>query len=186
MGPWSGVWLAEITSADNRSPLLGPVSQRVDELMMQMLWKNLAVKCRIDYQSGHNFAHVTTAELSWHVQIGDQIGSLEWTFQGKMNFHKINHKLPNPLWNGCTARICFPFLNCPLTDGYTRKSDCLHLADIFCCCFLFFGFFIFSFFQKKFPVLLEAFHCLKYRPEIYFICIKHPSLLQTPVMKTKL
>ena len=36
---------------------------------------------KVMIQSGHNFAHVTTAELSWHVQNCDLIRSLEWKLQ---------------------------------------------------------------------------------------------------------
>ena len=32
---------------------------------------------KINIKSGHNFAHVMTAELLWHVQSCDLIGSLE-------------------------------------------------------------------------------------------------------------
>ena len=44
--------------------------------------------------SGHNFAHATTAELSWHVQNYDMFGALELEL-GKLlftNFHSWAHK----------------------------------------------------------------------------------------------
>ena len=34
-------------------------------------------------QSGQNFAHVTTAKLSWHVQNCGLVGSIEWKLQQK-------------------------------------------------------------------------------------------------------
>ena len=37
--------------------------------------------------SGHNFAHVMTAELSWHVQISDLIESQEsWLWQREITY----------------------------------------------------------------------------------------------------
>ena len=35
-------------------------------------------------QSGHNFVHATTAQLPWHVQNYDRIGSLRYVLEQKM------------------------------------------------------------------------------------------------------
>ena len=47
-------------------------------------------------QSGHNFAHATTAELSWHVQNCDMIGSFGCKLEKKRIFFRVElwaHKL---------------------------------------------------------------------------------------------
>ena len=46
----------------------GLYKARIYEIMIQILLKVCAVPMRnMLIQSGDNFAHVTTAELSWHV-----------------------------------------------------------------------------------------------------------------------
>ena len=54
--------------------------------------------------SGHNFAHAMTAQLSWHVQICDLIGSLHSKLKWK-NFQDFSLKFINPLWNGSQALL---------------------------------------------------------------------------------
>ena len=47
---------------------LGTISRRVYESIIQILRKFSCVIRILRIQLGHKFAHVTTAELSWHVQ----------------------------------------------------------------------------------------------------------------------
>ena len=48
---------------------MGAISQMVYELKIQILWKFMLLLCgKIMIRSCHNFAHVTTAVLLWHVQ----------------------------------------------------------------------------------------------------------------------
>ena len=59
------------------APWLRPVSQRMYMLIIQILGKIwLAPRWKI-IRRGHNLAHAMTAELSWHVQNCNLIGSLE-------------------------------------------------------------------------------------------------------------
>ena len=50
-------------------------------------------------QWGHKFAHVTTAQLSWHVQNYDLIGSLFVKEEQHEFSQDLHHKLINPLWD---------------------------------------------------------------------------------------
>ena len=50
---------------------------------------NVVFISKMMIQSGYNFAHATTAQLSWHVQNRDLIGSLEIKLRQKY-FHKIS------------------------------------------------------------------------------------------------
>ena len=56
----------------------GPFSLRVYELMTEISWKYFCVILFLMIQSGHDFAHAMTAELSWHVQNCNLIGSSSW------------------------------------------------------------------------------------------------------------
>ena len=56
----------------------GTISNNVYWLIIQIFKKNVLLLQKIMIRSGHNFAHVTTAKLSWHVQNCDLTGSLEW------------------------------------------------------------------------------------------------------------
>ena len=58
-----------------------------------LLWK-------IMIQSGHNYAHAMTAELSWHVQNCDLLGSIELKSEQKEFSRNSNYHLMNCLWNG--------------------------------------------------------------------------------------
>ena len=51
-------------------------------------------------QSSHNFAHAMTAQLSWHVQDYDLIGSLESKLEHQEFQQDFNCKLIYPLLNG--------------------------------------------------------------------------------------
>ena len=51
-------------------------------------------------QSGHNFAHVTTAKLSWPVQICDLIGSLESKLEPKEFSKDFSHEIINIVETG--------------------------------------------------------------------------------------
>ena len=55
--------------------LLGPISQRVNELVIQILKNWWCLYLKIMFCLGHNCANVMTAELSWQVHIRDLI---EW------------------------------------------------------------------------------------------------------------
>ena len=57
---------------------------------------HIALTWKLMIQSGHNFAHVMTAELSWHVQICNQIGSLGLKVRTKIiseRFESWAHKV---------------------------------------------------------------------------------------------
>ena len=53
----------------------------------------VVVSCKIMIQSGHDFAHVTTAELSWHVQNCDLIGLLLLQLEQKEFWWDFRHGL---------------------------------------------------------------------------------------------
>ena len=55
---------------------------------------------KVMIRSGHNFAHVTTAELSWHVQIYGLIGWLELQPKQIEFSQDFNYELLCPVWNG--------------------------------------------------------------------------------------
>ena len=44
-------------------------------------------------QSGHKFAHVTTAQLSWHVQNWDLIESLDFNTEHVFVFQELDYNL---------------------------------------------------------------------------------------------
>ena len=68
---------------------LGPMSQRAYEIRIENLVKFIiAFILILIMQSGHKFAHVTTAQLPWHVQKCDLIWLLCWS-KINMNFGKI-------------------------------------------------------------------------------------------------
>ena len=50
--------------------------------------------------SGHNFAHATTAELSWHVQICDLIVSKELELEKKLFRQNFSYELISDMSNG--------------------------------------------------------------------------------------
>ena len=53
---------------------LGSISHRFHELIIEIMWNILLIASLITkIQSGHKFAHATTAQLSWHVQNCDLI-----------------------------------------------------------------------------------------------------------------
>ena len=54
---------------------------------------------KIMIKSGYNYAHVTTAELPWHVQNYDLIGSLKWKLEKNEIWQDFDDKLMNRLWN---------------------------------------------------------------------------------------
>ena len=55
-------------------------------------------------QSVHNFAHATTAELSWHVQNCERIGPSFFS-EGQVVFiQDLDWELMNRLWNGCLVQ----------------------------------------------------------------------------------
>ena len=59
----------------------------------------VALTWQIMIQAGHNFAHAMTAELSWHVQNFDLIGSLESNFEQTKLSQDNDYGLINSLWN---------------------------------------------------------------------------------------
>ena len=59
----------------------------------------VAITRKIMIRSGHNSAHVTTAELSWHVQICDLIESLELILQQRQFEQVFSYELASTLWN---------------------------------------------------------------------------------------
>ena len=59
-----------------------------------------ALTSRVITKSSHNFAHATTAELSWHVQHCDLIGSLESKWKQKQLSQHFSFELKNLSWNG--------------------------------------------------------------------------------------
>ena len=75
-----------------------PVSQRFYELMIQI---SFTLKWKMIIQTGQNFAHATTAELSWHAQNSDLIGSLESILEWKEFPQDFNYELINGIWIEC-------------------------------------------------------------------------------------
>ena len=48
-------------------------------------------------QSGHNFAHAMTVELSWHVQNCDLISYLFFMYDQEVFFQDYSHELVKPM-----------------------------------------------------------------------------------------
>ena len=74
---------------------LGPISQSIHELIIQILEKCMLLLMNISLiHRGLKFAHVTTAQLSCHVQICDPIESSEVYINVEVyindSFHKIS------------------------------------------------------------------------------------------------
>ena len=76
----------------NDTNYLGPISLRVDEFISR-LWNHVKSICALIsmlmIQSVHNFAHVTTALMSWYVQTCELIRSLFFTLQEQHNYYNI-------------------------------------------------------------------------------------------------
>ena len=51
-------------------------------------------------RSGHNFVYAMTAQLSWHMQNCDLIGSLESKLEQNKFAQDFSYELINSLWNG--------------------------------------------------------------------------------------
>ena len=51
-------------------------------------------------RAGHIFAHVLTAEVSWHVQKYDLIGSLETKLDQQIIHNIVHYMHINCLWDG--------------------------------------------------------------------------------------
>ena len=73
---------------------------RFFELIIQILSYWCCAYLKTIIRSGHNFALVTTAELSWHVQNCDLIESLESKLVIKRICKHLGYELLTPLWNG--------------------------------------------------------------------------------------
>ena len=65
----------------------------------------IALTCWIIVISGHNFAHGTTAELPWHVQICDLIWSLKLELKWKICIWDFSYKLITFLYNGSQGSL---------------------------------------------------------------------------------
>ena len=72
-GPWQDNFYDKVSISAQLSHWgLGFISQRANEFIIEILWKLLfALIMILMVQSGHQFALVTTDELSWYVQIRD-------------------------------------------------------------------------------------------------------------------
>ena len=60
---------------------------------------------KILIQSDHNFAHATTAELSWHVQNYDLIGSLQCKLDQIKNFQRFQQQAHKLFINASLASV---------------------------------------------------------------------------------
>ena len=99
----------------------GPISLTNCELIIQLLM--LVFTGKIMIRSGHNFAHVMTAELSWHVQICGLISSLEsWWKQREFSLY-FNDQLTNSLWNDPLKHNVIERLNKKQVTGNSMKKE---------------------------------------------------------------
>ena len=81
-------------------------------------------------QSSHNFAHATTAGLSWHVQNGDMIGSLDSALD-QIEFRQyFNYELIKPLLND-PADSHSPAVHTPHLQSFHSKRDPFLCAAVF-------------------------------------------------------
>ena len=76
------------------------------ETCIALLWNMMT-------QSGHNFAHVMTAQLSWHVQNCDLIGSMQTKLKYKLNKKKFRKISVMSSWSVCemwgSYIACLPY-----------------------------------------------------------------------------
>ena len=99
------------------SHILGAMLQMVYGHIMQTLWNCYC--CKIMIRSSYKLAHVTTAELSWHVQIRDLTGWFERVpVLGSVSPQQYHLK---PSWNTRTSKV--PVIGCLMLGEASR----LHL-----------------------------------------------------------
>ena len=73
-------------------------------------------------QSGHNFVHATTAELSWHVQNCDLIWGMESTFGQMWLSQDFSYELIDSLWKRlqvyrmCSSAQLYTWMNYAIAD----------------------------------------------------------------------
>ena len=77
------------------------ITQTVHELIIQIYKTNICISYMTKrwIWSCHNFAHVMTAQLSWHVHIRDMIGLLESKLQQSGCSLNFSYEFLNLLWN---------------------------------------------------------------------------------------
>ena len=76
-------------------------------------------------QSGHNYAHVMTAQLSWHVQNYDLNAFFVNTLQQPVFYFDLDYHNINLSWNGnrdTTGLLSHPL--CPLTRKWPATGRC--------------------------------------------------------------
>ena len=72
-----------------------PITQRPVSLGINSWPKTYAFAWKVIFWSAYKFAHAMTAELSWHVQICDLIGSLESKSRDKEFSRDLSSELMN-------------------------------------------------------------------------------------------
>ena len=78
----------------------------------------IAITCYKAIQSGHNFEHATTAQLSWHVQKSDRIISFERKLQQRWFSQDLNYEIVNRWLSGLA--VCKSDWNSVRRDAYTQ------------------------------------------------------------------
>ena len=96
------------------------------KIFVALMWKRMI-------QSGHNFAHAMTAQLSWHVQNCDLIGWLESKLWQKKFAQKFRYELINIWWNGClicqTIQAKLPMKSAGLFGHYRTILSANHIGE---------------------------------------------------------
>ena len=94
----------------------GTISYGLYELIIQIFWKvSLLWYPILMIQSNYKFAHVMTAQLSWHVQNCDQIGSLYFKQEQHECLQDLDYELINPyemVWQWSTCGNQYPSNKC--------------------------------------------------------------------------
>ena len=79
-------------------------------------------------RSGHNFAHVMTAKLSWHVQSYDMIELLKWRLEQQEYCWDLTYELINYLWDGSPLHrhVALSEVTCYTPDATCRDASADH------------------------------------------------------------
>ena len=109
--------------------LLLPVTHLTNDLWHHRWRFFFAVIFILMMQPGHEFAHVTTALLSWHVQNYVLVRSLFFTKSNTIFFQDLDYELINCLWHGSSDHANPSWQPCHLISScyFDGAGSCLAL-----------------------------------------------------------